>query len=163
MAKKVIVKGDPVRGTDTHRVTGNATNPAAPPPTVPYVGTARFDYVGSMSVALSDLVSINDVPVALVSSRSMLDAGEATPSGKHGGPNGSGFTPAAPSPIPASLSVVDPVGPGTPSASAGSAFVTVGGVAVLLDGDAIDTCDALSALGNSKVTAEGQDLVVVSE
>jgi hypothetical protein len=160
--KKVVVKGDPVRGTDTHKVSGTATNQTPPPPTVPYTGTARFDYVGSMSEDLSDLLFINEVPVALKTSRSSLDPGEDV-TGKHAGPKGSGFVPPTPVPTTNTLSITDTVGPGKPSASAGSAFVTVNGDKILLDGDAMDTCDVANAIGNSKVTSEKQSLVVVAE
>ena len=33
MGKLVVVKGDPVSGTDQHNVSGQATNPSPPPPT----------------------------------------------------------------------------------------------------------------------------------
>jgi hypothetical protein len=170
VGKKIVVKQDPVRGTDTHSVQGQATNPAPPPapPTVPWPpappGTARFDYVGSMTEALSDLVTIDGVPVALVTSGSTLDPGEDTPpAGKHSGPLGTAFVPPAPVPIPNTLTITDPIGPGRPSAGASSAFFTIGGAAVLLDGDAIDTCDAQGAKGNSTVSAAGQTWVSVTE
>ena len=168
MTKLLVVRGDPVRGKDTHEVMGNATNPSPPPPTVAYppsgIATGRFDYVGSMTEALSDLVLIGGRPVAVVSSGSSLDAGQDTPpGGKHSGPAGSAFQPTAPAPLAATLSITDSIGPGHPSATAGSAFVTVNGVAVLLDGDRIDTCDAMGATGNSTVSAAGQSLVTASE
>jgi hypothetical protein len=168
VGKNVVVKGDPVRGTDTHNVMGQATNPAPPPPTIPYppgpVGTARFDYVGSMTERLSDLVSIDGAPVAVAGSGSTLDTGQdAAPTGKHSGPQGSVFTPPAPAPIANTITITDPVGPGTPSAGSGSAFVRIGEDAVLLDGDAIDTCDGLGAPRNSTVSAQGQSLVAVTE
>ena len=43
MGELVVVKGDPVSGTDKHHVSGQATNPSPPPPTVPYTGVADFD------------------------------------------------------------------------------------------------------------------------
>ncbi|WP_119730199.1 hypothetical protein [Thermomonospora amylolytica] len=164
MAALLVVKGDPVRGTDKHNVFGQATNPAAPPPTVPYKGVGSFSYEGTMSERLSDLLSINGVPVALTDSRSSLNPGQtAPPVGKHSGPAGSDFIPPTPQPIPTSLQITDPVGTGTANANVGSALVSVGGRAVLLDGDAIDTCDGLGVKANSTVTAETQDFVRASE
>lgn len=159
----LVVGGDPVEGTDTHLVSGDATNPAPPPPTVPYAGTGRYDYVGSMTDGLSELLRIDGAPVALTTSSSTLDPGEdAPPAGGHSGPAGSGFVPPAPAPLPVSLSITDPIGSGTPNAAAGSAFVTVDGDPVLLDGDAIDTCDGQGTPANSTVSAATQDFVSAS-
>ena len=164
MGKMIVVEGDPVQGTDTHNVAGTGPNPAAPPPTLPYVGTGRFQYAGSMTDSLSTFVKIDGKPVALVTSKSSLNPGEtAPPAGGHSGPAGSGFVPGAGSgastPTPVTLSITDPIGPGVPNAGAGSALLTIGGTKVLLDGDKIDTCDGLGAKGNSSVTAAGQAFV----
>lgn len=159
----LVVGGDPVEGTDTHIVSGTGTNPGPPPVTVPYAGTGRFDYVGSMTDALSDLVSIDGTAVALTSSASSLDPGQdAPPAGGHSGPAGSNFLPTSPVPEVLTLRIEDPVGTGTPNAAAGSAFITVGGTPVLLDGDPIDTCDGQGVPANSTVTASTQDLVSAS-
>lgn len=163
MPKNIVVKQDPVRGKDTHKVLGQAANPAAPPPTVVYTGQAKFEYVGSMTERLAEFVTIGGAPVAVVSSGSTLDEGEAA-TGKHTGAKGTEFTPASPTPIvDTTMNITDQVGPGTPSSGSGSAFVTVNGDAVLLDGDAIDTCDGGGATKNSTVAANGQSFVTVSE
>jgi len=162
MGKLVVVKGDPVRGTDTHNVSGQATNPAPPPPpTVPYAGVADFQYDGAVTGKLSDFVRIGGVPVALVSSRSALNPGEdAPPAGKHSGPQGTNFVPPTPVPVASTLSITDaPLGTGAPNAGAGSAVLTVGGVKVLLDADKIDTCSGVGKTADSTVTAQGQDFV----
>ncbi len=163
MGKLVVVENDKVEGTDKHNVSGNATNPAAPPPTVPYVGVGDFDYVGKMTDALSDFVKIDGTPAATVKSKSSLDPGESAPGGGHHGASGKNFLPPTPSPITSTLSITDPVGEGNPSATAGSAFASIGGDAILLDGDSIDTCDGLSVPMNSTVTAETQSFVSCSE
>jgi uncharacterized Zn-binding protein involved in type VI secretion len=163
MSKLVVVKSDAVQGTDTHNVSGNATNPAAPPPTVPYTGTGRFQYLGSMTDGLSSFVKIGGKPVALVTSESSLNPGESSPpGGHHSGPQGSSFVPPTPAPIPLSLSITDPIGTGVPNSGAGSAVLTIGGVKVLLDGDKIDTCDGAGGKANSTVTASGQAFVKCS-
>jgi len=163
MGKLIVVEQDPVKGTDKHMVAGNATNPAAPPPTVPYSGVGDFDYDGKMTDGLSDFVKIGGKPVALKNSKSSLNPGEsAPPSGKHSGPLGKNFTPPTPVPIASTLSITDSVGTGTPSASSGSAFLQIGGTAVLLDGDKIDTCDGMGIPMNSTVTASGQAFVSCS-
>jgi uncharacterized Zn-binding protein involved in type VI secretion len=153
MGKLIVVQNDAVQGTDKHPVAGSATNPAAPPPTVPYAGTGDYQYSGKMTVLLSTFVTIGGVPVALVTSQSSLDPGA------HLAPSGSNFTPPTPVPIPATLNFVPPVvGIGVPNAASGSALLTVGGVKVLLDGDKIDTCDGTGS-ANSTVTASGQTFV----
>jgi hypothetical protein len=166
MGKLIVVENDKVEGTDTHKVAGIGPNPGAPPPTANFKGTGRFDYKGKMTDQLSDFVNIDGKPVALKSSKSSLNSGESALTGKHGGPNGSGYAPGAGSvatqPTAASLSITDSVGPGNPSSSAGSIFVKIASTAVLLDGDKIDTCDALSAPMNSTVTAEKQSFVFCS-
>jgi hypothetical protein len=161
MGKLVVVQSDPVSGTDKHNVTGKATNPNAPPPTVPYAGIGEFEYHGAVTGQLSDLVSIGGTPVALVSSRSSLNAGESTPpTGKHSGPQGNNVTPTTPSPIAGSLSISDtPLGTGVPNAGAGSALLTVNGIKVLVDGDKIDTCSGTADKADSTVAAQGQSFV----
>lgn len=167
MGTLIIIENDKVEGTDKHNVSGNATNPAAPPPSIPSTWVAEFDYVGKMTDALSDFVSIDGQPLATTGSKSALNPGEdVAPTGKHSGPMGKNFIPPAPPPFPATkalLAITDPVGEGNPSATAGSTFVSIDGVAVLLDGDAIDTCDGLSIPMNSTVTSENQDFVSCSE
>jgi uncharacterized Zn-binding protein involved in type VI secretion len=164
MGKLVVVEGDAVQGTDKHNVSGDATNPAPPPPpTVPYTGVGSYKYSGAMIDALSTFVTIAGTPVALVSSKSALNPGETALSGGHHGASGSQFVLPTPVPIPATLSIKDSVGTGVPNAAAGSTLVTIGGVKLLLDGDKIDTCDGLSVPGNSTVTASGQSFVTCSE
>ena len=155
----LVVEGDPVEGTDTHNITGTTGGGQAP-----YTGTGRYDYVGSVTGGLSDVVRIDGVAIAITSSSSSLDAGQTAPGGGHFSGSGSSFLPPGPDLPPAfPLSIIDPIGTGTPSSSAGSAFVTVDGSAVLLDGDAIDTCDGLGVPANSTVTASTQDFVSASE
>lgn len=171
MGKRIIVENDKVEGTDTHNVAGDAINPAAPPPSIPGTWTAQFDYAGKITGQLSDFVKIKGIPVALKNSESALNPGEdAAPNGKHSGPQGKSFTPVPPTttlPFEAtklvSLQITDPVGEGKPSATAGSRFVSVGGIAVLLDQDKMDTCDGLSNPMNSAVTSGNQDFVSCSE
>jgi hypothetical protein len=156
MGKLIVVQGDKVQGTDKHNVAGNATNPSAPPPTVPYKGVGDFEYDGTMVNGLCTFVKIGGRPVAVVSSQSMLDANGQI---NHTGPKGSNFQPPSPPPIAATLTITDPIGVGSPSATAGSTFVSLGGAKVLLDGDKIDTCDGTSQTMNSTVTASGQSFV----
>ena len=164
MGKLITVDGDKVEGTDKHNVSGLAQPPSTPPPTVNYTGVADFDYKGKMTDELSDFVNIGGKAVATVSSKSSLNPGEDTPAGKHHGMQGSSFVPPGPNkPIEASMSITDPIGEGVPSSTAGSSFVNIGGDAVLLDGDKIDTCDGLSIPMNSTVTAQNQDFVSCSE
>jgi hypothetical protein len=164
----LVVKDDPVDGTDTHHVSGKANDVNTGSP-VDWSGTGSYPYAGAMTGALSDFVRIDGAPVALTTSESSLNAGETGPAGRHAGPNGSGFTPApaqtptAPIPLPPTLKIDDEIGTGVPGSGAGSGFVKAGGTPVLLDGDPIDTCDGLSATGNSTVTAEKQAFVNVSE
>ncbi|MEV7323500.1 hypothetical protein [Streptomyces sp. NPDC093970] len=167
MGHLLVVKGDPVRGTDRHHVQGLGPNPAPPPPTAPYTGTGDYAYRGSVTEALSTFVTIGGQPVALVTSRSGLDPGEDAPGGGHAGPAGGDFVPGpgtvAVTPIPATLQITDtPLGTGVPNSAAGSALLTVGGVRVLLDGDAVDTCDGLGTPAGSTVAAHGQDFVTCS-
>jgi hypothetical protein len=165
MGKLVVVEKDPVTGKDKHKVQGDATNPAAPPPTIPYAGIGDFDYKGAITGKLSDFVTIDGQPVALVSSESTLDPGEdAPPAGKHSGPQGSNFVPPSPAPIAITLSIKDsPLGTGTPNSGAGSGVLTIGAVKVLLDADKIDTCSGVGAPAGSSVAAAGQDFVTCSE
>ncbi|MEC4018807.1 hypothetical protein [Streptomyces sp. H27-D2] len=159
MGKQVVVKGDSVKGTDTHNVTGCIASPPGP-----YTGVADFTYDGAMTEGLSDFVRIAGVPVALVTSRSSLNAGEAVaPTGKHSGPLGGNFIPTAPLPVPLSVKITDtPLGTGIPNSAAGSALLTVNGVKVLLDADKIDTCSGTGAPAGSAVTSKGQDFVTCS-
>lgn len=162
MGKLVVVEGDAVEGTDKHNVSGNATNPSPPPPTVPYTGIGDYDYAGKMTDALSTFVTIDGTPVAVVTSKSSLNPGEDT-AGGHFGASGSNFVPPAPAPIAATLQITDVIGTGVPNAGAGSGVLTIDGTKVLLDGDKIDTCDGLSIPANSTVTASGQSFVTCSE
>ena len=127
-----------------------------------FAGVADFDYKGKLTDSLSDFVNIGGKAVATISSKSSLNPGENTPAGSHHGMQGKNFLPPTPTPIPATISITDPVGEGAPSATAGSQFVSIGGDAVLLDSDKIDTCDGLSIPMNSTVTAENQDFVSCS-
>jgi hypothetical protein len=160
MSRLVIVENDPVRGTDTHNVSG--FDSSAPPN--PYTGTGDFDYDGAMTERLVDIVRIAGLAVAVVSSGSSLNTGQdAPPVGKHSGPMGSNFTPTAPPPNPVTLRITDaPLGAGVPNAGAGSVLLTIGGVKVLLDTDEIDTCSGVGATAGSTVTATGQDFVTCS-
>jgi hypothetical protein len=161
MGRLVVVRGDPVSGTDTHNVSGMTGS--SPP--VAYTGVGDYTYTGSVTDALSDFVTVGGVPVALVTSKSSLDPGQTVPpSGGHSGPAGSNFVPPAPAPNPVTLSIVDsPLGTGVPNAGAGSGVLTVGGVKVLLDADEIDTCSGVGAPAGSTVTAQGQDFVTCSQ
>jgi hypothetical protein len=167
MGQLLVVKGDPVKGTDQHHVKGLGPNPAAPPPTAPYAGIGDYPYRGAVKEALSTFVTIAGTPVALVTSRSGLDPGEDAPGGGHAGPSGGNFVPGpdtvALTPTPATLQITDkPLGTGVPNSAAGNALLTVGGVRVLLDGDAIDTCSGLGKPADSTVTGRGQDFVTCS-
>jgi hypothetical protein len=160
MSRLVIVENDPVRGTDTHNVSGSDTST----PPNPYTGTGDFDYAGAMTDRLVDFVRIAGMTVAVVSSGSTLNAGQdVAPAGKHSGPMGTNFKPAAPAPNPVTLNITDaPLGPGVPNAGAGSVLLTVDGIKVLLDADEIDTCSGVGAQAGSTVTATGQDFVTCS-
>ncbi|MCX5001192.1 hypothetical protein OHB05_00925 [Streptomyces sp. NBC_00638] len=157
MSKLVVVERDPVNGKDRHNVTGMTVSN----PPVVYTGTAEFAYSGSMTQGLSDLVRVNEIAVALVTSRSALLPPEtAPPAGKHSGPTGSSFVPPAPAPQPLSLVITDaPLGTGTPNAAAGSALLTINGVKVLLDGDPIDSCSGIGAPAGSNVRVQGQNFL----
>jgi uncharacterized Zn-binding protein involved in type VI secretion len=160
MGKLVAVEGDSVKGTDKHNVSGTATNPSPPPPTVPYQGIGSYQYVGEMTDNLSTFVKIDGKPVALITSKSSLNPGEAATGGGHSGAQGTGFVPPTPTPILDNLfNITDPIGTGVPNSAAGSALLTIGGTKVLLDGDKIDTCDGTGGTANSTVTAVGQSFV----
>ena len=168
MGKLVVVKGDAVSGTDTHNVTGVGPNPGAPPPLASFVGTGKYKYNGSVTSSLSTFCKIAGQAVALVSSQSSLNPGEAA-SGGHFGPNGSSFVPGAgsvaqlPTPTgPPPLMITDTIGTGVPNSAAGSALLTIGGTKVLLDGDKIDTCDGTGHPANSSVATSGQSFVSCS-
>jgi hypothetical protein len=168
VGKLVAIKGDAVRGTDTHNVTGPGPNPAGTPPQLTFVGTGDFKYVGAVTDKTSDFVRVGGGSVALVSSRSSLDPGQTAPTGKHAGPAGANFTAGptsqVPLPTPATANITDsPLGEGVPNIGAGSGLLTVGGVEVLLDADPIDTCSGVGGLAGSTVAAEGQDFVTCSE
>jgi hypothetical protein len=153
MGTLVTVEGDPVTGTDTHAVTGTFPNGN------PYSGTGDFTYAGSITGGLCDFVRVGGKPLALVTSTSTLDPGEAGT--RHNALNGSNYNPST---IPPALLFAPPiVGDGAPSAGVGSSFVAAGGVKVLLDGDDIDTCNIPGGKASSTVAAQGQDFVSCSE
>ncbi|MEU0793484.1 hypothetical protein ABZ342_25715 [Amycolatopsis sp. NPDC005961] len=156
MGKLVVVKGDPVTGTDLHTVSGTTAQGSA------YAGTGKFAYNGSVTAEPSDFVSIGGTPVALVTSGSSLGPAE-TATGGHGPLSGKDFS--APGPAPNSpVSLLDtPLGAGAPSSGAGSGLLTVDGVGVLLDGDSFDTCGPAPTTAASSVAAQGQDFVTCAE
>jgi hypothetical protein len=164
MGKLIVVQGDRVQGTDTHNVSGMGPNPPGPP--AAFVGTGRYQYIGSMTDSLSTFVKVGGKPAALVTSKSSLNAGETVPpAGRHSGPAGDSFAPGSgsvPTPTSLTLSITDVIGTGMPNGAAGSALLTVSGTKVLLDGDKIDTCDGTGAKANSTVAATGQSFVTCS-
>lgn len=166
MGKLVVVEGDPVSGTDTHNVTGQGPNPAAPPPLAPFAGTGDYKYNGAVTDRLSDFVTIAGTPVALVTSQSSLNPGETAPGGGHEGMSGKNFVPAPGVTVAmptGQIQIVDsPLGTGVPNSGAGSALLTVDGTRVLLDGDKIDTCSGVGTPADSSVAARGQDFVTCS-
>ena len=158
MGKFVIVENDKVKGVDKHKISG----PVAAPPPPTYTGVGDYEYNGKMAEQLSSFIRINGQPVAITSSKSALDPGEDV-SGGHAGPQGKNLFPPAPEPEPTQLKIIDkPIGTGSPSATSGSTFVKSNGIAILLDGDKIDTCDGLGKPMNSSVTAGQQDFVSLS-
>ncbi len=165
MGTLIVIEGDKVEGTDKHNVSGTGTDTSIPGPNS-FTGIADFDYKGSMTDALSDFVDIGGKPVALVSSKSSLDPGEDSVGG-HAPASAKNIVVTLPPTISPGteqvLSITDPIGTGIPSAGTGSSFVSVGGSAVLLDGDSIDTCDGLSIPKNSTVTSKNQDFVSCSQ
>jgi hypothetical protein len=161
MGQLIIVENDKVAGIDRHRVIGNALGPPPPPP---YSGIGDYDYRGRMTDQLSAFVSVNGRPVALKSSSSSLHPGEdLPPTGRHSPGGAETYTPDSPAPNPLTINFTAPVGTGHPSSTSGSTFVKVDGVAILLDGDKIDTCGGEPGSGNSTVSAEHQDFVSCSE
>jgi hypothetical protein len=164
MGTLIVVEGDKVEGTDKHNVSGTGTDPSIPGPNS-FTGIADFDYKGSMTESLSDFVSIGAKPVALVSSESRLDPGEAS-AGGHAPISAKNIIAIPPPAITPGteqvLAITDQIGTGIPSAGTGSSFVSIGSTAVLLDGDSIDTCDGLSIPMNSSVTSGNQDFVSCS-
>jgi len=160
MGKLVIVENDRVAGVDKHNVVGQAAG--SPPPS--YSGIGEYEYSGKIVDQLSNFVRINGKPAAITSSKSALDPGEDIfPTGRHSGPRGKNFFPSTPAPIPGTLKITAPVGTGSPSAISGSMFARINGIAMLLDGDKIDTCDDSGQTMNSSVTAENQDFVSCSD
>ncbi|MCP4414302.1 MAG: hypothetical protein GY808_17235 [Gammaproteobacteria bacterium] len=161
----IVIDGDKVEGTDNHNVSGTGTLPGSPPvPLTSFTGTADFDYKGSMTDELSDMVSISDKAVALVTSKSSLDPGEDS-TGGHAPISAKNIVP-----IPTMMtntevvsSITESIGTGIPSSDMGSSFVKIDGDGVLFDGDSIDTCDGSGGKGTSTVTAENQDFVSCSE
>jgi hypothetical protein len=164
----IVTDGDKVEGTDKHNISGTGTMPATPSPipNTPFSGIAEFDYKGSMTDDLSDMVSIGDKAVALITSKSSLDLGEDS-TGGHAPISAKNIMPIPPPPITPGTEVVssitDSIGTGIPSSGTGSRFVKIDGDAVLFDGDKIDTCDGLGIPMNSNVTAENQSCVSCSE
>ncbi len=166
MSKRLIVERDPVTGTDTHAAHGQTTNPSPPPaqldwPAPEKNGTAEYQYLGAVTTALSDFVRVGGAPAATMDSGSSLDAGE-TAAG-HAGPAGKNPQPAIPAVLKPTLTIEDGVGPGTPSAAAGSSFVSIGGRPALLHGDPLTTCGTKHPPGNSTVRSAGQDFVAAAE
>jgi len=158
MSKLLVVKSDPVDGTDTHNVSGLDTTTPTP---AAYTGTGDYTYEGEVKTGLSDFVTIGGTPLAVVSSGSDLRSDGKT---DHMALSGSNFTPKTPPPNTATLAFVPPtgVGPGKPSAGAGSTLLTVDGVKALLDGDAFDTCGITGGKQSSTVKAKGQAFVTCS-
>lgn len=165
MGTLIVVNGDKVEGTDKHNVSGTGTDPSIPGPNS-FSGIADFDYKGSMTDELSDFVNVNGNAVAVISSKSSLDPGEDS-AGGHAPTSAKSIVVIPPPAITPGteqvISITDSIGTGVPSAGTGSSFVKIGGEAVLLDGDGIDTCDGLSIPMNSTVTVENQDFVSCSE
>jgi hypothetical protein len=157
MSKALVVKGDPVDGTDTHNVTGSTSSN----PPVTFSGTGDYTYKGEVKGGVSDFVTVGGKALAVVTSTSSLRAGGTT---DHTALAGSNFKPDSPPPSTATLTFVPPsgVGTGQPSQDAGSALLTVGGAKVLLDGDAFDTCGIPGGKKSSTVTAEQQGFVTCS-
>ncbi|SCL34969.1 hypothetical protein GA0070624_5131 [Micromonospora rhizosphaerae] len=157
MGKALIVKNDPVDGADTHQVTGSTTS--SPP--AAYTGTGDYQYQGAVTGGLSEFVTVNGIPLAVVTSTSSLRAEGAT---AHQALSGGNYQPPAPAPNPATLTFTPAtgVGDGKPGAAAGSALLTAGGAKALLDGDPFDTCGIPGGKGKGTVTAQGQAFVTCS-
>lgn len=158
MSKLVAVEGDPVDGKDTHNVTGKTNSN----PVTTYSGTGDYTYKGEVKNGLSDFVTVGGKPLAVVTSTSDLRADGKT---DHKVDAGSNFKPPSPPPDTTTLTFVPPtgIGAGQPSQGAGSALLTVDGVAALLDGDAFDTCGIPGGKKSSTVAATNQGFVTCSE
>jgi uncharacterized Zn-binding protein involved in type VI secretion len=153
--KALILKDDPVDGTDTHNVSGStSTSPPAA-----YTGTGDYEYHGAVTGGLSDFVTVNGLPAAVVTSTSALRADGAV---AHQALSGSNFAPAGPNPATLAFTPLIGVGDGKPGAAAGSALLTIGGVTALLDGDPFDTCGIPGGEAGSTVSAKKQDFVTCS-
>ena len=156
MAELLVVKDDPVDGTDTHLVTGMFMA-GSPPPA--YSGAGDYDYLGAVAGGLSTLVRIDGVPLAVVTSTSSLRPAGTS---KHVASAGGNFVPAGPNTGTLLFSPATGVGDGAPSASAGSSLLTVDGVKALLDGDTFDTCTIPGGKAKASVQAKGQSWVTSS-
>lgn len=155
MGRALIVRNDPVDGTDTHNVTGST---ASSPPAA-YAGTGDYRYQGAVTGGLCDFVTVDGLRLAVVTSTSSLRAEGAI---AHQALSGGNYRP--PGPNPASLKFVPPtgVGGGKPAVAAGSALLTAGGDKALLDGDPFDTCGVPGGKGKGTVAARGQAFVTCS-
>ncbi|MBZ0288219.1 MAG: hypothetical protein K8I30_11440 [Anaerolineae bacterium] len=147
MAKKVIVQNDVVSGTCKHAYAGQDASSA------PCNGTGDYSYSGKMDAQLSDFVTIGGKPMALKTSQSHLPSGDPA----HLATAATVKNPA--SCTPASFTTLLTVGLGKPNSAAGSTFVTVGGTAVLLDSDKMDTCGEETNNGASSVASSQQTFV----
>jgi uncharacterized Zn-binding protein involved in type VI secretion len=150
MGKSIIVQGDRVQGSDEHEVAGTYTTPSG---SVQGTWKASYAYDGKVADGLSRFVRIAGRPVALRSSGCTL------PPPGHDATSPTNKALLVPVPETLTAFVTQPDGKGLPSKGAGSAFVRVGGTAVLLDGDGFDTCGTTPGQGNSTVSAGGQDFV----
>jgi hypothetical protein len=157
MSPLLVVKGDPVDGTDTHSVTGSDTST----PPVAYTGTGDYTYKGAVTGGLSGFVTVGGAPLAVVTSSSTLRTDGAS---AHEPAAGSNYEPPSPAPNPGTLKFVPAtgVGDGVPSEGAGSKLLTVKADKVLLDGDAFDTCGIEGGKESATVTARGQDFFTCS-
>lgn len=158
MPKPLVVKGDPVDGTDKHDVKGTFPPPPPVPPT--YEGKGDYAYKGEVTQDVSDFVTVGGEPLALVTSGSKLRSDGTL---DHQPMRGSSFAP--PGPLPSSLQFVPPtdVGAGQPGEKAGSGLLTVDGDRALLDGDPFDTCGIPGGKASSTVAAKHQTFVTCSE
>src|SRR4051812_12574855 len=131
MSPLVVVKGDPVDGTDTHNVAGTDDSGQS----ALYTGTGDYTYGGAVTDGLSDFVTVAGSPLAVVTSSSRL---RADAEADHVPSAGSNFKPVSPGPNKDSLLFAPPtgIGVGNPSDGAGSSLLTVKGAKALLDGDA---------------------------
>lgn len=155
MGQKIIVDGDAVTGTCTHNVKGTDSSSGSP-----CSGTADYTYNGKMDAQLSDFVTIAGQAVALINSQSHLNPGET---GSNHLASASTINPPTPSTcVIESFVGLSNIGVGQPHSSAGSTFVTVGGTAVLLDSDKMDTCGNQTNSGGSSVASSKQSFVACS-